>query len=356
MACVNCFENCGGDIGSDQCIEYTGADVPSLEICQGDRISKVVSTILTSLQTALDGTGITLDDITLTNCPWLATQFVGKSPSLYNLINLLIAANCSLKTMIDNINSQLGTASNGGVFDIGCLTGLPTNPSSQQVLQALVTAYCVTAATVAQIPSTYVKTSDLPVLVNQILGNSGVIGGTVQYATYLPSGFAFPYFGSLAGFDNTGKGLATFGLLGLYICNGNNGTTDLRGRSIVGAIRNVPGGQPDAAVDPSLSTNPNMNYALNDKFGEGYHNLLISEMPAHTHPVVDPGHKHGGQQGTDLKGGSAGTPVLSTVNVKGLFSYQTQTAATNITISATGGGASHYNVQPSVAAYWVIKL
>lgn len=356
MACVDCLENCGGNIASDQCVEYTGAAISSLGICQGDRVSKVVSTILTSLQTALDGTGVTLDDITLENCPWLLNQFIGQSPTLYNFVNLLVTANCSLKSMIDDINTQIGTSSNSGVFDVGCLTGLPTNPSSQQVLQALLTAYCITAATVAAIPSTYVKTSDLPSQVNQILGNSGVIGGTVQYAQYIPSGMAFPYFGALSAFDNTGKGLAASGLLGLYLCNGNNGTVDLRGRTIVGAIRNVPGGQPDPAVDPSLSTNPSMNYALGDKFGEGWHILLIPEIPAHIHGVIDAGHKHSGQDGTDSKGGSSGTPVLSTVNVKGLFTYQTQMATTGITIASTGGGSAHNNVQPSAAAYWVIKL
>lgn len=356
MACNDCLENCGGQETSDQCVTYTGDTISSLGICPGDRISKVTSIILTALQSALDGTGILISDITLGNCTWLQEQFVGQSPTLTNLINLLAQGECSLLTMIENINTQISGSTTGGVFDIRCLTGLPSNPTQQQILQALLTQYCTTASTVASFPSTYVTLSDLPGQVAQILSNSGVTGGTVQYANYFPPGIAMPYFGSVGNFDNTGKGLASAGLLGMYLCNGNNGTPDIRGRAVVGAIRNVPGGQPDSAVDPSLPGNPNMNYALGDKFGEGYHLLLLAELAAHTHPVVDPGHQHTAQIGTVSKGYTGTNPVLDIVNLLGFYVFQTQTATTGLTVGSAGGNSPHNNVQPSIAAYWIIRL
>lgn len=97
------------------------------------------------------------------------------------------------------------------------------------------------------------------------------------------------------------------------VCDGSNGTPDLRGRVRVGA------GQ-----GPS----PLTNRLVNTSFGEESHLLQVSELPQ-----------------IDVKAGSgAGTTGL----VRGL--------ANNVdTFTITGGNAAHNNVQPSFAVYPIMR-
>lgn len=356
MACINCLQNCGGDIVSDQCVEYTGDPIPALGICTGDQLSSVEAAIVNALLTSLDGTGISPANVTVANCAWLQQQFVGQNPTLAAFLQLLINGECSLYSMIEQINTALATVP---TFNTGCLQGLPSSPTPNQILQALVTDYCTTKALVSAIPSTYVQLSSLTGLVTQILENLGLIGNStqIQYAQYMPIGMAFPYFGSLANFDLTGKGLSAAGFAGLQLMNGSNSSIDARGRTFVGAIANVPGGTLASAVDPTKPFNPNTNWSVGQAFGENYHILTTTEIPSHNHGVNDPGHTHSVTLFLDLKCGSCGTKLYSSVNNnQGSGSFTTASATTGITIQSAGGGSFHNNVQPSLATYWVIRV
>ena len=177
MACnSNCFINCDS-VTSDQCVQYTGADVPALGICQGDQLSTVEVVILKELQGALEGTGIEPQNVTLENCQWLADQFVGETdPNLSNLLQLIVDSSCSLKSMIDTINNTLALQSAN--FNTLCLQGLPPNPTTNNVIQAVINTLCAINSVVAAIPSTYVKASDINNLVQQqiqiYLANSSI--------------------------------------------------------------------------------------------------------------------------------------------------------------------------------------
>jgi len=359
MACINCLQNCGGRSTSDQCTEYTGDPVPSLNICTGDQLSSVEANIINGLLTALNGTGISPTGVTLQACTWLANQFIGQLPTLANYLQLLANGECSLYTMIQNLTALI--AGENSTFATGCLTGLPTNATANEVLQGLLTAYCATQVTVAAIPTTYVQQSDLDTLVTTILTNLGLIGGSTQiaYAQYIPIGMAFPYFGSLANFDNTGKGLVSAGFSGIYLMNGLNGTIDARGRAFVGAINNVPGATLSPVVDPTQPWNPNTNWTMGQTSGENYHTLTTSEIPSHSHGVTDPGHYHTSLIPEDFKGeGTSGYAVLSTAppTRTGTYNQLTNTVVTNISINNTGGNSFHNNVQPSLFTYWVIRV
>jgi microcystin-dependent protein len=359
MPCIDCLQNCGGSPVSDQCVEYTGDPVPLLNICTGDQLSIVEAAVINSLLTALNGTGISPTGISLTTCPWLANQFVGQLPTLINYLQLLANGECSLYAMIVAINAQI--LGNQASFNTSCLTGLPTNPTPNQVLQSLLTAYCATQATVAALPTVYVQQSDLTSQVTTILTELGLIGGSVaiQYAQYIPIGVALPYFGSLAVFDNTGAGLPAAGFTGIYLMNGLNNTIDARGRTFVGAIANVPGGTLASAVDPTQPFNPNTNWSMGQAFGENYHTLTTTELASHSHGVVDPGHAHISLIPEDYKGaGTSGYAVLSTAppTRTGTYSQATQTATTGISIQNSGTGSFHNNIQPSLATYWIIRM
>jgi microcystin-dependent protein len=349
MACPDCFKNCGENYSSDRCIEYTGPNIPALGITTGCTLSVVEEAIINSLLSVLDGTGIVLEDVTLDNCVWLKGLFTGKDKTLVNLMQLLIDSQCTLKELIDSFQST------PTIFDIKCLTGLPVNATSTDILQAAVNLLCQHETTISTLSTTYVKQSDLEAMVLQIVQSNPQ---KINFPKYIP----VPFIGNLSNFDNTGKGLGDY--LGWYIMNGLNGTPDWRGRKVVGAVRNVPGGSLDNAVNPSI-VGSQINYGIGDKFGEAFVALSIAELPPHTHSINDSGHSHpiakfwarkinyGNENSTKVLQEGQGsnsellTPVVDIAATK---------ATTGISLISTGGGLPHENRDPSVAAVWIVQI
>ena len=113
------------------------------------------------------------------------------------------------------------------------------------------------------------------------------------------------------------------------LCNGTNGTPDLRDRFIVGysaskAI-NTTGGSATAsgATDATV--------------------LTTAQMPAHTHTVTDPGHTH------DIRtGGMAAGVGFTKTGIANLPAGQTVSATTGITIAAAGGDTGHSHAVSSI--------
>lgn len=351
--CRNCYDNCNGEIISDKCIRYTGDGVELLGICKGDQLSLVQSIILDKILTLIDGTGITPADVTLENAPDLKELLGYKDPILNNLLQVLIDSQQDLLTLVNELSGIAPF-----LFDPACLEGLDDNPSRDEILQASVTQLCSIKTIVDAIPTTYVKNSDLTTLVNQIIaGGTETTVATQQYLKMVPY-VAMPYFGSQSNFDSQGKGLVGMGFDKVYLCNGLNGTPDIRGRVVAGAVQNVPGTTLDASVDPNSPSNPNTNYALGDKFGRSYHTLAVSEIPSHSHIVNDPGHTHNlATHENDGAGGSQQHNIYNgTDNDAVSLTLQTNTAFTNVSVQATGGGAAHNNVQPSIAALFIIHI
>src|SRR5687768_15819718 len=272
MACRNCFDNCDDPI-SDQCVKYTGPDIELLGICTGDTLSKVEEQLISKIANLLDGTGISLADVTFINAPWLASLFLGQDKTVSNLIQLLINSSQTLKQLIDSL------AATSVSFNTGCLDGLPSNPSRDQIMQVLLYNFCQIKETVDSLPGTYVTEADLTSLVTNIIKTTQ--GTTVKYKDRMVPYVVYPYVGPISNFDSTGKGFTSTGFERVFLCNGNNGTIDYRGRTMVGAVRNVPGGTLDAAVSPSSPENSlsNVNYGLNEKFGKNFHKLATPELP-----------------------------------------------------------------------------
>lgn len=348
MACKDCLLNCP-DIVSDQCVQYTGPAIPLLGICTGDPLSNFEAAIAAEVLGILDGTGIEPANVTI-SCTFLQDIIGVASPTLSNILQMLVTASCTLKDLVDVINAQI--ASNP-VFNTNCLTGLPTNPTRDDILQAAVNLVCSVSTTVATILATYVKTSDLTTLVTQIINNVNGGGGTVvQNSSKMVPFTAFAYFGPLSNFDGAGIGITTLGFDKIYICNGANGTPDLRGRTVVGAVRSVPGGGAlDAAVDPA---NGNPNWALNDRLGENTHLLSVAEMPTHTHGITDPGHKHQSRYRQNMAPQS-GSSTQCWANTNDQF-VDTTSTMTGITLQTTGGSQPHNNIQPSYGAYYIMYI
>lgn len=346
MPCVDCFRNCD-PIVSDRCVPYTGPDIACLGICTDDTLYQVEAAIAEKLCSALDGTGIDLSDVDVT-CSFLTDILGNSDPTLVNLMQTLVTASCTLKELIDAINLQINATY---TFDTKCLTGTLTN--RDEILQAVITKLCDDSDRIALIEADYVKNSDLCTLVQACLSGGGGGTSSTQFKLRMVPYAPIPYVGPLSNFDNTGAGLSAFNFEDVYLMNGLNGTQDWRGRSPIGAVSNVPGGTLDSAVDPTLPANAGLNYSLNQKVGASSVVLATTQMPAHTHQVNDPGHKHTVQEYAGVNNSS---PHIYSPTTSSGGGTNTSSSVTGISIQTAGSSQAHTNLQPSIACYYIIYI
>jgi microcystin-dependent protein len=131
---------------------------------------------------------------------------------------------------------------------------------------------------------------------------------------------------------------------GWALCNGENGTPDLRGRFILGL-----------GHSQGLSDRP-----INQRGGAETHTLTVNEIPAHnhtmnnagehTHSVNNPfGTTHNYDNRANFAGGARryGYPVRITLNNAGNHTH---------TINNTGGGQSHNNMPPFHVLAYIMRL
>jgi len=151
----------------------------------------------------------------------------------------------------------------------------------------------------------------------------GIIGATPPPATPIPAGGIFLWSGSIGSIP-----------AGYVLCNGSNGTPDLRDRFIVGA---------------------GSTYAV-DATGGSADAIVVSHTHTATSTVTDPGHLH-----TYLENTSAefiGTGNLQQ-NVYNDQTRNTSTATTGITVSTTvataGTSGTNANLPPYYALCYIMK-
>lgn len=374
--CSNCFNGCA-EIVSDQCVRYTGVDVPLLGIQNGDSLSFVEQALITFLSAAIDGTGIKP-----TINPNIICELVNKylpdceDLNATNLFIALIKAACDLQEQIDAIQAEIDVIE--APYTVGCLTGVTGTDGTHAILQAVITKLCTVAADLAaleiDVDTNYVKKSELCALVAACTPSPGV----PQYKDRMVPYTVVEYYGSLSNFDGAGIGISANGFDKIYLCNGANGTPDKRGRIPVGVTTVTGGGAFNPAVDPANPANP--NYALNGTAGANAITLTPAQMPAHTHTATstptDPGHSHllvgaiaSGETAPDVTPSTyidfrhdldsnlsyrmTGSNTLPTLGKS--ESKQTGISITT-TNSSTGGGQSHSNIPPVLACYYIMYI
>lgn len=375
MSCSNCYNGCT-ETTSDQCVRYTGIDVPVLGIKTGDSLSYVEQALIEFLTSTLNGTGITLDINPQIICNIVNKNLVAcEDLTLPNVINALIKAVCELDTRLTALEEDFAALE--GPYTVGCLTGVNASSGTHAILQAVITKLCAHIvdfdAFVLDVETNYVKKSELCALVAACAPTPGV----TQYKDRMVPYAVVEYYGSLANFDVTGAGLSANGFDKIYICNGNNGTPDKRGRFAVGAIQGVPGGALSPVVDPFVSP-ANPNYALNTLAGENAVTLAATQIPAHTHPntvsITDPKHTHFIANSGDTSavldathsaavghstGGNLGYELVNTSGTTatvGLTSSDSTGITAAITNASAGGGQSHNNIPPVRACYYIMYI
>lgn len=149
-----------------------------------------------------------------------------------------------------------------------------------------------------------------------------------------------------------------FAAIGETFGVGDGSTTfnlpDMRGRVAAGVGTGTGGGASGTGA-PTGGT-ALAAVALSSWFGANDVTLTSAQIPAHTHPITDPGHGHGITPSgaiPGLTGASGGFPSYSSGADVG-FGINNNT--TGITVNNnTGGGGSHTNVQPTVGLNFIIR-
>ena len=182
-----------------------------------------------------------------------------------------------------------------------------------------------------------VALNKLILYLNEVLGADG--------SKAIPSGIICLWSGSV---DNIPDGWA--------LCNGENGTEDLRDKFVVGAGRNY------AVNATGGNTSQNVNLSGNT----GATTLTVNQMPSHTHTFTGSstttnsagGHTHnigrdtdggsGSSRYTVHKAGASGAQGTSPTSSAGAHTHTLTPKGKN---ANTGGGGSHTNLQPYIVCY-----
>lgn len=356
MSCSNCFNGCA-DIISDQCIKYTGINIPGLGIVTGDPLLTVENQIINKILEIITGEGIIpiIDPLEL--CPLVSSYLpISGDITLNQVISALIRAICNIDDRLTTVEGTLTTLDADYIID--CLSGVNVDSGTHAILQATINKLCGLEDTVtalnADLITNYVLISELDSYIEAYLSS---IPATTLYNSRMVPYTAVPYFGSLGGFfDITGAGIGDW--IKIYLCNGQNGTPDLRGRVLVG---NTTMGNTafNPAVDPSIAGNP--TYAQNSTTGANQAFLTsANQLPPHIHSasaVITPNPHSHTFANTKLAGPryEAGNDYYpAEIDTTGTTS--SVSLSVGVTIGSTGTSEGHNNIQPVHASNYIIYI
>lgn len=87
--------------------------------------------------------------------------------------------------------------------------------------------------------------------------------------------------------------------------------------------------------------------------GAKTHTLTTAEIPAHSHGVTDPGHRHQILRERSATTGSQNTQIARTADTTSTIdtAVYTENSVTGISIQNAGGGGAHNNMPPYIVVY-----
>ena len=361
MSCSNCFSGCV-EITSDKCVRYTGEDISELGISNGDPLLSVEQKIIQYLVSVLDGTGIEPDVSPSVLCDIIQSNLPAVGPfTLNDYLTGLIKGLCEVDEKITTLENENPNTE----YTLGCLT-VSDNTNTHDVLQAVITKLCAVDSELDSfiniVDATYVKISDINTYIaNYLATDTSAALISNRMAPYSITAYAGP----LINFDASGAGVGNWEKI--YLCNGNNGTLDLRGRVLVGATAGMGGGTMSSAVDPAVSGNP--AYTLGSTTGDNSVVLTEGQIPSHTHSVTDPGHSHDFNTSSNystrdnadngdiryLSGEQTGVQLHNAQSQLNNENYLNDSES-GITVTPTGGNQEHQNYQPGTGVYYIIYI
>ena len=359
--CSNCYNNCA-EITSDKCVKYTGVDIEVLGIKNGDSINYVTAAIAGFLTSTLDASGIKYELDPGNICAIISDNLVDCADiTQKDISNAIAAAVCALDSRVTSVETIIDTIESD--YTPGTVPGITGNEGTNAVLQAVInhlgTVETDLDALDLNVSTNYVLISDINTYIADYLNSLG--GGSTAYKDRMVPFTVVEYYGSLANFDASGAGLGDFAEI--YLCNGNNGTPDKRGRVGVGATSGMGGGSYPPETDPLISGNP--SYSVYTTTGNNTVTLTESQLPSHTHVATlstDGDHTHGfGTYPIAVHDGTSGDDNrltdqnnIGSINITSTTSEGAHTHT--VTVNATGGGQSHSNIQPVLACYYIMYI
>jgi len=151
----------------------------------------------------------------------------------------------------------------------------------------------------------------------------GIVGVQASVGTTIPTGVISLWYGAIGSVPT-----------GWYLCDGTNGTPDLRNRFIVGA---------------------GSTYSVNATGGSA-DSVVVSHTHTATSAVTDPGHTH---VIPVYGGGTSGTQAIGTTGVAADATKTTNSASTGITVATTntsaGVSGTNANLPPYYALAYIMK-
>jgi hypothetical protein len=291
---------------SSNCIRWEGPDIACLNIVTGQNLTELEEAMAEKICKLVENDTAVLNTVL---CGDFIALMAGKDKTVANLLQVMLTYDCSLKVLIDKVAADLKEFMDINV-DLKCLkkatdTGHdPCDPTKtvvytlEMILQLIIDFICALQTQLNNL------IASLPTLIQQYAGNmlagamkscqTGRISVTgtgastvVNFKGFVPPFAAIPYYGPLTNFDSSGKGLTNTPVCGWYLCNGANGTPDLRGVVPFGATSGIPGGSSiPSFADPATYGYPQM--AINDTGGVS--KVLLtgnqSGVGAHSHGNV----------------------------------------------------------------------
>jgi microcystin-dependent protein len=376
--CSNCYNGCT-EIVSDRCVKYTGIDVPVLGIKTGDSLSFVEQALITFLTSTLDGTGVIIDLSGINICT-LVQKYLPtcKDLSIADISKALIQAACDLQVQVTANTNAIATLN--ADYTIGCLTGVTASSDTHVIVQAVINKLCTVVTDLADLTTElHTMYSSNGTQLNNYIASylAGLPSTNVANARMVPL-CPIPYYGPLSGYPNAGDSLSLTGpgtgyWDKIYLCNGLNGTPDLRGRAIVGTTTMGNNTFP-SQTNPcgSCTTCANPAYDLGTVAGTNCVTLTTLQLPSHNHlvsnaeaeTIITPEkHNHGwtGINGTGWPDESgdrtgAGSPNSYPVTTQQLDVTLTAATTISLTIDPAGGGDPHPNIQPVIALHYIMYI
>lgn len=238
--CKNCRDNYIVKATSNE-ISWQGDTSEDLDICLNDSLTYVGNIILEKIQEFMQGEGIIIEDLTLTDCAYLNTKLGLSEKSLLNLFNIYKDAICELKSTSDSTIATLTSFTDVATYTLGCLPALDPcgDPYDfKALIQAIITKLCALNTQFESIAATILDAIEEGagnMLIGGAIkscGNNGIAfsgsGATavVTFQALVPPNCPIVYIGATGApnFDGTGAGLPNSPYCGWYLCNGSNGT------------------------------------------------------------------------------------------------------------------------------------
>jgi len=365
--CTNKSTNVGKcldkDIVSSYCVNWQGKPFETLGVCTGDNLTEVGETILNELVKLEQGEGITIDDI-LAGCADLDLKIQNSDKSLKSFIKILLEQGCSFETAISQVTVQLNEAFQVDTKCIGEVT------SKQDFNQKVVDKLCDMQNQLTILQESFQEQegeqSEILTTIKEIIGDSilnkitncnGAIvkngsgdTATLEFRGMIPIGGRIYGDFDLTKFDNTGKGVDIY--CGYALCNGKNGTVDMRD-FVPAMATNIPG------VTRLFDHTTNVG----DNLGSNSVTLTIAQIPSHNHIINVTNGPVSMTYREFSTTASTGTEYpLEGVDQRGSIKFRKDnvsvTGTTNVsaTSSNVGNGQSHSNIQPTHYGVWIQRI